>query len=165
MTPNRLIGQGGRIPWHEPEDLKFFKRITTGHAIIMGRKTFDSMGRPLPNRRNIVITRNTDWKPPSEPQASSLKPQVLIPPDVVHSLDEALDLCRSRKEQEVFIIGGAEIYALALPIADEMLITYVDCPNLSGDTYFPEWNPADWIEEESRQSGSLRFVHYRRKSI
>jgi dihydrofolate reductase len=151
MTADRLIGKDGQIPWHEPEDLKFFKQVTTGHAIIMGRKTFDSIGRALPGRRNIVITKNAEWKAPSS---------VVI--DVVHSLDAALGLCRERKEQKAFIVGGAQIFALALPLADEMLVTFVDRADLTGDTFFPEWNPADWIEEESRMSGSLRFVHYRR---
>jgi len=150
MTPDRLIGSGGRLPWHEPEDLKFFKQTTTGHAIIMGRKTFDSVGKALPNRRNIIITRDKAWR------AEGV--------DVAHSLDAALELCRNRNEAEVFVVGGAEIYALALPIADEMLITFVDRPNLTGDTWFPQWNPADWSEEESRQSGSLRFVRYRRSA-
>lgn len=148
MTPDRLIGRGGKLPWHEPEDLKFFKQTTTGHAIIMGRKTFDSVGRPLPHRRNIVITRDKAWR------ADGV--------DVVHSLDAALDLCRTRNEAKIFIVGGAEIYALALPVADEMLITFVDRRDLTGDTYFPQWNLADWIEEESRQSGALRFVRFRK---
>lgn len=150
MTPDRLIGSGGTLPWHEPEDLKFFKQTTTGHAVIMGRKTFDSVKKPLPNRRNIVITRDKSW------HADGV--------DVVHSLDAALELCRQRNEAEVFVVGGAEIYALALAVADEMLITFVDRPNLAGDTWFPKWNPSDWIEEESRQSGSLRFVRYRRSA-
>ena len=150
MTPARLIGSGGKLPWHEPEDLKFFKQSTNGHAIIMGRKTFDSVGKALPNRRNIIITRDKTWR------AEGV--------DVVHSLDAALELCRARNETNVFVVGGAEIYALALPVADEMLITFVDRPNLTGDTWFPQWNPADWSEEESRQSGALRFVRYRRSA-
>ena len=155
MTKSRLIGKESKVPWHQPEDLRFFKETTTSHAVIMGRKTFDSVGKPLPARRNIVITRNKGWK-----SAAAAPPGTTL--DIVHSLDAALDLCRDRGEKKVFIVGGAEIYALALPIADEMLITFVDWDDVTGDTYFPEWNPVDWKEEESKASGRLRFVRYRR---
>lgn len=148
MTPHRLIGNQGRLPWHEPEDLKHFKCTTIGHAVIMGRKTFESIGRPLPERRNIVVTRNPSFT------AAGI--------DSVRSLDDALTLCLARNETAAFIIGGAEIYRLALPLADEMIVTWVDRDGLTGEAFFPEWNPAEWEEMESSSSGPLRFVTYRR---
>ncbi len=158
MTRDRVIGKDGRIPWHEPDDLKHFKRTTTGHAIIMGRKTYDSIGRPLPGRRNIVITRNPDYAPPAV-QSSIINQQSSI--DVVHSLDGALDLCRRRDEKMAFIIGGAQIYELALPLADELLVTQI--PNaVAGDTFFPEWKNGDWEQTAETEAGHLKVVTFRR---
>lgn len=165
MNQQRVIGKDGGLPWHIPEDLKFFKRQTSGHAVIMGRKTYESVGKPLPKRRNIIITRQTAYAPgrvesPSGPNADRTN-KILFEPgakngnanrdltalDVVHSLDAALDLCRSRDERTAFVIGGAQIYTLALPLADEMLITHIDMPNVDGDAHFPEWNPANWSDD------------------
>lgn len=162
MTRDRLIGKEGGLPWHLPADLKHFKRTTLGHAVIMGRKTFDSCGnRPLPDRRNIVISRS----------ASNLAHNATLPTggggtsvDTVPDLDTALDLCRRRNEDIAFVVGGAQIYALALPLADEMIITYVAVENPSGDTYFPEWNPADWEEEAFSGDPTLDIRRYRRKA-
>lgn len=131
VAPNKIIGKDGKIPWHLPEDLKFFKKVTTNHAVVMGRKTHESIGKPLPNRRNIVITRQTDYK----------REDV----DIVHSLESALSLCRARNEQEVFIIGGEQVYKEALLVADELYITDVDLP-VVGDTYFPEINEDVWLK-------------------
>ena len=167
MTRDRVIGREGGVPWHEAEDLRHFKRTTTGHAVIMGRKTFESISKPLPNRRNIVVTRNPDYKPP-EPQPPGPDPRSPIANrqssiDVVHSLDEALGLCRDRNEEKAFIVGGAKIYELALPIADEMIITRIDRDDVTGDTYFPLWNPDDWEALPSAGSASLTVARYRRK--
>ncbi len=151
MTPDRLIGKGGALPWHEPEDLKHFKQTTMGHAIIMGRKTFDSIKRPLPGRRNIVITRG---KEVGAAHSTTL--------DVVHSLDEAIELCRSRGEEKAFIVGGAQIYEQALSIADEMIITFIEKPGLTGDTYFPQWPAADWEAIPETREGPLHIVRYHR---
>ena len=179
MTPDRLIGANGAIPWHEPADLRHFKRTTTGHAVIMGRKTHDSIGRPLPNRRNIVVTRNHDYAPPDDAEKSK-RPIVeksklgriheeasgggercrLV--TVVHSLDEALDLCRRRGERLAFVIGGAEVYRAALPLADEMIVTHVDRVDLSGDTHFPPWCDDDWRGEPVETDTSLRITRYTR---
>lgn len=134
MTPDRVIGRGGRLPWHVPGDLAFFKRATTGHAVIMGRKTFESIGKPLPGRRNIVLTRGKALADVTDPTAL----------DIVPSLEQALSLCRARDEQKVFIIGGGQVYALAMPLADEMIVTHVEDPGVTGDTYFPVWNERDW---------------------
>ena len=122
MTPDRVIGKGGDLPWHLPEDLKFFKRTTSGHPIVMGRKTFDSIGRPLPKRQNIVITRDPSW----EQEGAS----------VIHSPDDLSSL--ELQDPLIFIIGGAEIYRLFLPHLDELIITHVHEAH-PGDTIFPEY--------------------------
>lgn len=162
MNSRRVIGKDGGLPWHLPDDLKFFKRRTSGHAIIMGRKTYESIGKPLPKRRNIIVTRQTDYAPEEAPPPTDVNADqanaVLFAPngeattnnatllDVVHSLDAALDLCRTRNEQIAFVIGGAQIYELGLPHADEMLITHVDMPDAEGDAFFPAWDPNDWVD-------------------
>lgn len=149
MTRDGLIGKDGHLPWHEPEDLKHFKHTTTGHAIIMGRRTWESIGRPLPERRSIVVSRTRGY--------------AAVGADVVDSLDAALQMCRSRNEDKAFIIGGAELYRAALPVVDEMMATWIERTGLVGDTHFPTWNPADWICTEETNQPPLRFAIYRRK--
>lgn len=130
IAQNNAIGKDNKLLWHLPKDLKHFKEITTGGTIIMGRKTYDSVGRPLPNRRNIVITRQ----------------QIEIPGcEVINSVEAALDLCRD--EAEVFIIGGAEIYKLALPHTDKIYLTIVH-QDFEADAYFPEIKEDIWKEIE-----------------
>lgn len=127
VAENGVIGNNNALLWHIREDLQHFKALTTGHPVVMGRKTYESLGRPLPNRVNVVVTRQ----------------ELAIPGcEVVHSLDEALALFGP--EEEVFIIGGAQIYAEALPLADRFYLTRVEHP-YEGDTRFPEWNPAQWL--------------------
>ncbi len=129
IARNGVIGGDNSLLWHISEDLQRFKRITTGHPVVMGRKTFESLGRPLPNRVNVVITRQPDYR------AEGCT--------VVHSFDEAL---RSFSPQdEVFIIGGGDIYRQALPVADRLYITRVG-RDYSGDTIFPHIDPARWKE-------------------
>ena len=128
MSENRVIGRDGDLPWRLPEDLKRFKRLTTGHHVIMGRKTFETLGRPLPNRTNIVITRRQDFAPFSDIR-------------VAHSLEEALGM--SESDVEPFVLGGGEIYTLALPHADRLELTVVHA-TIPGDTYFPEYDENDW---------------------
>lgn len=131
MDQKRGIGYKGDLLTYLPGDLPRFKRLTTGHTVIMGRKTFDSLPKgPLPKRRNIVITRNRDL--------------VIEGAEVVFSLEEALHL--SREDQEVFIIGGGEIYREALPLADRLLITHIE-KTFEADTFFPEI-PSCWKERE-----------------
>ena len=125
---NHGIGIHNTLPWRLPEDLAFFKRTTSGHAIIMGRKTFDSIGRPLPNRRNIVVTRNPDWTQQGVERAGSL--------------DEALHLAG---EGEVFVIGGAQIYLDAIQRADKLIVTEIDAV-FDCDAFFPAIDPAAWTE-------------------
>ncbi|MDG1253565.1 MAG: dihydrofolate reductase [Schleiferiaceae bacterium] len=120
---NRLIGGGNALLWHLPEDLKRFKALTTGHPILMGRKTFESIGRPLPNRSNIVISRNPQWKHEGVLSAESL--------------EEAIGMA-SMQDSEIFLIGGGELYRQGLPHADILEITEVE-GQYEGDTWFPEY--------------------------
>jgi len=134
MNPQRVIGVNGDLPWRIPEDLRHFKRITMGHAILMGRVTWDSIGRPLPGRKNIVITRNTDLS--------------LEGAHVVHSLDDAIALARASGDAEPCIIGGAGIYRLALPLVTTIHLTEVD-REVEGDTFFPDLATHEWEQVDS----------------
>lgn len=127
IDENKAIGKDNQLLWHLPNDLKFFKKTTSGHPIIMGRKTYDSIGKPLPNRKNIVITRNKDLK--------------IEGAEIYTSLAEALkDL---EEENEVFVIGGAEIYNQALPLSDKIYLTQVH-HKFDADTYLNSLNLSDW---------------------
>jgi len=131
MTRNRVIGQGGRMPWHLPADLRHFRKLTMGKPIVMGRKTFESIGKALPGRRNIVVTRQQNY------QARDCL--------VVDSLERALT--DNRDSREVMIIGGAEIYSEALPRADRIYLTLIEC-ELDGDATFPELDRCQWRQKE-----------------
>ena len=141
IDEKRGIGIDNKLPWHLPEDLAHFKRTTTGRPIIMGRKTFDSIGRPLPNRRNIVITRNPEWKREGV--------------DAVHSLEAALALIG---ETPSCIIGGGQIFAEALPITNRMVVTEIG-KTFACDAFFPEIDPKQWkeVERETHHSESNGF--------
>ena len=143
---NGAIGKAGRLLWHEPEDHKHFRRVTMGCPVIMGRKTWDSLPerfRPLPGRRNLVITRNAAW------QADGA--------EAVVSLDAALALLVDAPK--AFVIGGAEIYVLALPQADELVLTEIDA-DLDGDTFFPRWDRARFVERSREDRPGFSFVTY-----
>jgi dihydrofolate reductase len=135
FAQNRVVGIENRLPWHLPEDLKYFKRTTSGKAIIMGRKTYDSIGRPLPNRTNIVITRNPNFTAPGIKVVASLEGAIELAKEVNYINDV----------DEVMIIGGASIYESALPIADRLYLTHVHA-EVEGDAYFPEVNFQKWTE-------------------
>lgn len=126
---NRVIGKDNRLLWRLSDDLKNFKRVTSGHHIIMGRKTYESIGRALPNRTNVVITRNSEFQAPG-----------CI---IVHSLDEALKLAHDNGDSEAIITGGGEIYLQSLSKVDKLYITEVDC-EIEGDAYFPDLDISDW---------------------
>lgn len=152
MAQNRTIGANNALPWRCPEDLKRFKALTMGHHIIMGRKTFDSIGRPLPGRTTVVVTRNR-----------TLNIEGCI---VAHSLDEAIAACQS--DAEVFIVGGADLYAQALPLADTLYLTEI-LQDVAGDAHFPEFETTHWQEisrethrQETPQPLEFHFVTYRR---
>lgn len=140
VAKNLAIGKDNKLLWHLPEDLKYFKRITMGKPIIMGRKTFESIGRPLPGRLNIVVTRQPEW------QQDGVK--------VVHSIDEAITLAEAQATidgiDELMVIGGAELYKTALPKASRIYLTKVDA-DIEGDTFFPTLDISEWTEM-SRES-------------
>ncbi len=153
VAANGIIGGENRLLWHISEDLRHFKSITSGHPVVMGRKTYESLGRPLPNRRNVVITR------------SNIEIEGC---DVVHSLEEALGLFTP--DDNVFIIGGAEIYRATLPMADRFYLTRVH-RDYEGDTSFPEWSEEEWqlVESEHFERGEkfeypYTFEEYHRLS-
>jgi dihydrofolate reductase len=151
---NRVIGIDNTLPWRLPADLQHFKRTTMGHPVIMGRKTWDSIGRPLPGRRNLVVTRDADWRADGAERVSSI--------------DEAATLCH--EQAEAFVIGGAQIYAAALPRADTVVATEIDL-DVAGDTFFAELDPHEW-REVSRETHdrldpdvpAFAWVHYARRT-
>ncbi len=130
---NGVIGKNNQLIWHMPHDLKFFKETTSGHYVVMGRKSYESMGKPLPNRLNVIITRNKDYA-----VEGAL---------VVHSLEEALQLAGEQNQKEVFILGGGEIYRQALEkkVVDRIYLTEIK-ESFEGDTYFPELDGKEWKE-------------------
>lgn len=142
MTENRVIGVGGGLPWKLPDEMAQFRAYTLGHAVIMGRVNFEAEGKPLPHRRNLVLTRQTDWQPPAD-----VADQVEVCPD----LDEALARVAKgpNADPEPYIIGGAKIYELALPRVDRMVLTTIHT-TLEGDTFFPGFDAADWTLTDSR---------------
>lgn len=149
---NNGIGKNNQLPWHLPADLKHFKNLTTGHPIIMGRKTFESIGKPLPNRRNIIISRQRDY--------------VTEGAEVVASLQEAVDVCST--ENEAFIIGGAQIFEQSMPLADVLYLTVIH-EKFDADTFLPALDKAQWVEETSelhqpdeKNKYAYTFIKYRK---
>lgn len=134
MDKRRGIGLNNRLPWRLAADMKRFRELTMGHHLIVGRKTYESIGKPLPGRQMVIVTRDQDYR--AEGCA------------VVHSLDEALGLARARGEQEAFIGGGAQIYAEAIGLADRLYLTLVEAET-AADTFFPEFDEDEWRERES----------------
>jgi dihydrofolate reductase len=143
MAENRVIGRGGGLPWRLPDDMRHFKQLTVDHTVIMGRRTFEEIKRPLDNRRNVVISRNPDFRPHGV--------------TVVPSLKEAIAL--GATEDEVFVIGGGEIYRLALPLADRLYLTVVHA-HPEGDTTFPPFEEAEWaLVQETFHPADARHQH------
>ena len=156
IANNGVIGIANRLPWHLPADLKHFRQLTTGHTVIMGRKTWESLPakfRPLPGRRNIVVTRNGDYRAEGA--------------TAVASLPAAIDAVAAAQDEEAFVIGGAELYAAALPLADRLQLTEI-AADFAGDTWFPAIDPAQW-REAAREAGQdeaglgYAFVTYQRR--
>lgn len=136
-SENNAIGKGNQMPWHLPNDFKYFKAKTMDHTIVMGRKTFDSIGKALPGRRNIIITRQNDFK------AEDV--------DVANSIQDVLNYCRD--EREIFIIGGAEIFKQSFPLADEILLTRVHTQIEGADAFFPDLPESEWkLERQDKHS-------------
>lgn len=155
MAKNRTIGINNTLPWRCSEDLKHFKSLTMGHHMIMGRKTFDSIGKPLPGRTTVVVTRNSD-----------LEIEGCL---IAHSLKEAITICAG--DAEIFIVGGAELYRQAIKLVDTLYITEIQ-QDVEGDAHFPELDKNDWLEtardvrsQETPQPLDYHFVTYRRKQL
>jgi len=127
VAENGVIGREGGLPWRLPDEIRYFKRLTTGQTVIMGRRTYDEIRAPLANRRNIVVTRNGEWRAEGVESAGSL----------------SLALKLAAGEEEVFVVGGAEIYRQALPLAQRLYLTTVHA-DVEGDTTFPDWDPSEW---------------------
>jgi len=150
MDTNRLIGKDGSMPWHISAELKYFKRITMGKPVIMGRKTFDSIGKPLPGRPNIVITRNEGWAVTDVQRASSLT--------------QAIHLAREHQSDELMVIGGASVCQEAMPYVERLYLTVIDHEFADGDTWLQSYESADWHEVSSEahdetSDGGYRFTY------
>lgn len=156
VARNGVIGRDNDLPWHLPADLAFFKKTTNGHPIILGRKNYESIGRPLPNRTNIVVSRDVSY--------------TVDGCLVAHSLEDAISLASKQEQDEIFIIGGAQIYAQALPLTTRMYLTQVHT-DAAGDVFFPEFDNNDWTETwrehhqaDDRNGFDFAFVKLERKS-
>ncbi len=158
VARNGVIGNRGDLPWHLPADLKHFKAVTMGKPMIMGRKTYESIGKPLPGRDTVVITRQADFAADGVHVARSW----------ADAREMAETLAKARGADEIPVVGGAEIYALALPDTDRIYLTRVDLAP-DGDAFFPALDPADWVETESEDhpaegdAPAFRFVTYQRR--
>ncbi|MBN2507324.1 MAG: dihydrofolate reductase [Verrucomicrobia bacterium] len=144
LARNRVIGRGGQLPWHLPEDFKWFKQVTTGHVIVMGRKTFESIGRPLPHRETIVLSRSGFQHPGVR---------------TVRDLD---DIPLAKEPRDVFICGGAQLYALALPRCSDLYLTWLP-HDVEGDVRFPPFEDRFVPVDVLREGADFRIVHYRNR--
>lgn len=160
VSKNHVIGKNNDLPWHLPDDMKYFMQTTKEHYVIMGRKNYESIPekfRPLPNRTNIVVTRTKDFNAPN----------CLV----VNSTEEGLVLAKQANQNEIFIIGGSEIYKLGLPVAERLYLTEIDAI-IDGDTYFPEINKGEWREvsrkhheADNRHAYAFDFVIYEKNKL
>lgn len=144
MANNRVIGKDNQMPWHLPEDLKHFKALTLGKPVVMGRKTFESIGRPLPGRHNIVISRQADL--------------IIEGVTCVTSFDAAK--LAAGDCEELVIIGGGQLYAMLLPMADILYLTHINL-TLEGDTWFPAWDENDWKIQAEQSATNVKGLEYR----
>jgi dihydrofolate reductase len=144
MSLNRVIGQGDRIPWHLPDDFKWFKKMTTGQVIVMGRKTFAAIGKPLPDRRTIVLSR-THFQHPG-----------------VRTVSDLSQIDPAQEATDVFICGGAQIYALALPLCSDLYLTLVK-RTVEGDVFFPRFEDDFVVSEEVQDNPEFRITHYQNR--
>lgn len=136
MDKNNVIGYENDMPWHLPNDLQYFKKRTSGHTIIMGRKTFDSLGRVLPNRKHLVLTRSNHEFPEGV--------------EVIHHMDEIKQYAENNRDKELFVIGGGHLFKQVLPLADRLYVTVID-ERFKGDVFFPEINMNEWVETAKEQ--------------
>ena len=148
VARNGVIGVGGGLPWHLPEDLRRFKELTIGHVLVMGRRTYESIGRPLPGRTTVVVTRRPDWSAGAD--------EVIRARDVPGALALATEI-----DDEVFVVGGGQVYEEALPLADRLELTFVDAEP-EGDTFFPEVDWSQWREVAREEGDGVAYVTYER---
>ena len=146
MSLNRVIGAGGKIPWHLPEDFKWFKQMTTGHVIVMGRKTFESIGHPLPNRETMVLSRSQFSHPG------------------VHTVRGLEELSVLAGDRQVFICGGAQVYQQALPLCSDLYLTLVK-RHVDGDAFFPPFEGQFELVEEILDQPDFNILHYRNRTL
>ncbi len=142
MSLNRVIGAGNKIPWHLPEDFKWFKQLTTGNVIVMGRKTFESIGKPLPNRETVVLSRSGFYHPG------------------VRIVSDLSEIDPAKETREVFICGGAQVYAQALPLCSDLYLTLVK-REVEGDAFFPAFEDRFDLVEEIRDTPEFKILHYK----
>ena len=145
MTPSRVIGQGGKMPWHYPEDMRWFKQTTMGNAVLMGRKTFESIGKPLPGRLNFVVSRTASFQG-------------------VEMIRDLIGFQLDRFDRDVYVIGGAEVYRTLLPITAELIVTHVLKEHL-GDTFFPEYEAVFESAEKLLQTPDFVIKRYVRRPV
>jgi dihydrofolate reductase len=146
MSENRVIGQGNKIPWHLPEDFKWFKKMTMGQIVVMGRKTFESIGKPLPNRETIVVSRGGFSYPG------------------LRTVSDLGQIDRSAESRDVFICGGAQIYEQALPLCSDLFLTLVR-GDVDGDTFFPPFEERFALEEKLHDAPDFRILHFRNRFL
>jgi len=149
MSLNRVIGSGNKIPWHLPEDFKWFKKMTTGHIIVMGRKTFESISRPLPNRTTVVLSRS---------------PMQIGGVETISDLDQIQSRVGPNDAREIFICGGAQLYERALPICSDLYLTLVK-RTVEGDTFFPSFENQFMLREQILDTPEFKISHYVNKSL
>jgi len=151
VAKNGVIGKAnGEMPWHVKEEFQHFKNTTLGYPVVMGRKTFETLGKPLKGRQNIIVTRNLSY--------NINDPEVIV----LHSLDEAIDYCQIKGEKQIFIIGGGEIYKQAISIADEMIISVMKF-EAEGEVRFPEFNKNEWKVVSTEDHDQFKIFRYERK--
>jgi dihydrofolate reductase len=146
MSLNRVIGRGSRIPWHLPDDFRWFKTMTTGHVLLMGRKTYESIGKPLPNRETVILSQSGFQVPG------------------IRTVADFRDIDPAREERKVFICGGAQVYRAALPHCSVLYLTLVK-QELEGDVYFPPFEESFELVEEIRDTPDFKILHYRNRKL
>src|SRR5690625_1287933 len=156
MDNNNVIGSNNELPWHLPKDLQFFKEKTINHTIVMGRKTFESIGRVLPKRKHIILTRNNEL---------SYQEDV----EIFHNIEDVINLSRKLGNEELFVIGGGHIFTQLLPYADRLYITHID-EEFNGDAFFPSISAEDWLEisktkgeKDEKNPYDYYFIQYDRR--
>jgi dihydrofolate reductase len=153
VARNGVIGRNGQLPWHLPGEQALFKKTTMGHVLVMGRRTYESIGRPLPGRTTVVVTTDPDWKP-----AAGLSEQLRVTSSVPAALRLAAEI-----DEHVYVVGGAQLYAACLPHVDELLITEVDAEPV-GDTVFPPLDWDEWVEVGRDTHDGWAVVRFTRAS-